>query len=414
VAVLLAVRSPALPLGVVTGATLISLLAAGKLPKGGTVTIYTAWLVLGLAVAIVRSDRVHPPLRLVLDFSAAGTLALGALMLARLPASADYAYGLNKIELYGLVCLVPYIVGVVVGFARRDLLLFFRVYVAMVVAAALYNSYLLATGGANQQFSDRFSLDASIDVIGLGRTMGEVSLILLFMIVRAETARTRVLLALALAPVAITFISSGSRGPVIGMVVALPSVLLWRAASPIVARRLALALVAVGGLAVIAVVAFVPPEATQRSLSIFQTTQETGDTSRIVLWGEAIHAFSANLSHTLIGIGTGGYASISTTSQLYPHNIVLEVGTELGVLGLLAFAAFAISVIVRLLSMLAKGGETAGWSGLLLTLFVFSLVNAQFSGDVPYNESLFLWGGLASGLYAATRAGLHYQSRQRS
>jgi O-antigen ligase len=413
-AVLLAVRSPALPLGVVTGATLISLLAAGNLPKGGTVAAYTAWLVLGLAVTIVRSDRVHPPLRLVLDFSAAGTIALGALMLARLPASADYAYGLNKIELYGLVCLVPYIVGVVVGFGRRDLQLFFRVYVAMVVAAALYNSYLIATGGANQQFSDRFSLDASIDVIGLGRTMGEVSLILLFMIVRAETVRTRLLLALALAPVAITFISSGSRGPVIGMVVALPSVLLWRAASPVVARRLAFSLVAVGGLAVLAVVAFVPPEATQRSLSIFQTTQETGDTSRIVLWGEAIHAFSANLTHALVGIGTGGYASISSTSALYPHNIVLEVGTELGVLGLLALAAFVISVIVRLLSLLAGGGETAGWSGLLLTLFVFSLVNAQFSGDVPYNSGLFLWGGLASGLYAAARAGSHYQSRQRS
>jgi O-antigen ligase len=414
VAVLLAVRSPALPLGVVTGATLISLLAAGNLPKGGTVAAYTAWLVLGLFITVVRSDRVHPPLRLVLDFSAAGTLALGALMLARLPASADYAYGLNKIELYGLVCLVPYIVGVVVGFGRRDLQLFFRVYVAMVVAAAIYNAYLIATGGANQQYSDRFSLDASIDVIGLGRTMGEVSLILLFMIVRAETVRTRALLALALAPVAITFISSGSRGPVIGMVVALPSVLLWRAASPIVARRLAFSLVAVGGLAVLAVVALVPPEATQRSLSIFQTTQETGDTSRIVLWAEAIHAFSANLSHTLVGIGTGGYASISTTSQLYPHNIFLEVGTELGVLGLLALAAFVISVIVRLLKLLAGGGETAGWSGLLLTLFVFSLVNAQFSGDVPYNASLFLWGGLASGLYAATRAGLHYQSRQRS
>jgi O-antigen ligase len=414
VAVLLAVRSPALPLGVVTGATLISLLAAGHLPKGGTVAAYTAWLLLGLAVTIFRRDRLHPPLRLVLDFSAAGTIALGALMLARLPASGDYAYGLNKIELYAIVCVVPYLVGVVVGFTRRDLQLFFGVYVAMAVAAAIYNSFLLATGGANKQFSNRYSLDASIDVIGLGRTMGEVSLVLLFLIVRAETVRTRVLLLLALAPVAITFVSSGSRGPVIGMVVALPSVLLWRAASPVVARRLALSLVAVGGLAVLAVVALVPPEATQRSLSIFQTTQETGDTSRIVLWSEAVHAFSQNLTHTIVGIGTGGYAAISSTGALYPHNIMLEVGSELGVLGLLALAAFVISVIVRLLGVLARGGESAGWSGLLLTLFVFSLVNAQFSGDVPYNSGLFLWGGLASGLVAAVRAGSHYQSRQRS
>ena len=126
-----------------------------------------------------------------MDFSAAGTIALAVLMLARLPASGDYAYGVNKIELFVLIGVVPYVVGVVVGFVRRDLELFFRVYVAMAVAAALYNSFLLATGTANKQFSDRYSLDASIDVIGLGRTMGEVSLILLFLIVRAGTVRQR-------------------------------------------------------------------------------------------------------------------------------------------------------------------------------------------------------------------------------
>ena len=92
----------------------------------------------------------------------------------------------------------------------------------------------------------------------------------------------------------------------------------------------------------------------------------------------------------------------------------MEVASELGVLGLLALAAFVFSVIVRLLRLLASGGESAGWSGLLLTLFVFSLVNAQFSGDIPYNSGLFLWGGLASGLVAATQAGLHYLPRQAS
>jgi O-antigen ligase len=365
-------------------------------------------------VTAIRRDRVHPPLRLVMDFSAVGTFALAALMLARLPASGDYAYGLNKIELYVLIGVLPFIVGIVVGFVRRDLELFFRVYVAMVVAAAVYNAFLLATGGANQQFSDRFSLDASVDVIGLGRTMGEVALILLFMLVRTTNRRTRLLVCLALAPVAIAFISSGSRGPVIGMAVALPSVLLWRAASPAVARRLAMSLVAVGALAVVAVVALVPPEATQRSLSIFQTTQEAGDTSRVILWGDAIHAFASDLTHTLIGIGTGGYSTVSSTDAIYPHNLILEVGSELGIVGLLALAAFVFSVVVRLLGLISRGGEDAGWSGLLLTLFVFSLVNAQFSGDVPYNSGLWLWGGLASGLAAAARVRSHQTSRQRS
>ena len=117
--------------------------------------------------------------------------------------------------------------------------------------------------------------------------------------------------------------------------------------------------------------------------------------------------------HTLVGVGTGGYASIATTGALYPHNIVLEIGSELGILGLLAFAAFVISVIVRLLRLIARGGESAGWSGLLLTLFVFSLVNAQFSGDALQLGPLRS-GGHREAWSPATRAGSHYQSRQRS
>jgi O-antigen ligase len=404
VAVVLAVRSPAWPLGITTGATLIALLAHGHLPQGATIGAYTAWLLFALVVTMVRGDRAHPPLRLVLDFSAVGTIALLALMLTRLPASGDGAYGLHKIELFALAAVVPYIVGTVVGYVRRDLELFIRVFVAMIVAAAVYNTFLIATGAASRQFSDRYSLGAAIDVIGLSRTMGAVTLILLFLLVRAETVRKRAVYGLAMVPVAITFLSSGSRGPVIGMLVALPSVLLWRAASPALARRLAASLVAVGALAVVAIVALVPPEATQRSLSIFQTTQEAGDTSRFILWNEAIHAFSSSLTHTLVGIGTGGYAAIATTGSIYPHNIFMEVGSELGVLGLLALAAFIFSVFFRQLRLLGHGGETAGWAGLVLTLFVFSLVNAQFSGDVSSNSGLWLWGGIASGLAAAAHA----------
>ena len=163
--------------------------------------------------------------------------------------------------------------------------------------------------------------------------MGEVSLILLFMIVRAETVRTRVLLASRSRRSRSRSSARGSRGPVIGMVVALPSVLLWRAASPAVAKRLALAIVAVGALAVVAVVAFVPPEATQRSLSIFQTTHEAGDTSRFVLWGEATHAFSREPDAHARRHRHGRLRGHLDNGALYPHNIVLEVASELGVLG---------------------------------------------------------------------------------
>ena len=409
IAVVLATRSPAWPLGVATGATLISMLAAGNLPKGGTVAAYTAWLLLGLVVAMIRSDRVHPPLRLVLDFSAAARSCSPRSCSCGCRPRATTSTGSTRSSCTCSCACVPFVVGVVVGFVRRDLELFFRVYVAMAVAAALYNTYP-ARHGRRQPAVLRPLLARRVDRRDRARAHDGRGLADAALLARARADGAHAPAArLALAPVAITFVSSGSRGPVIGMVVALPSVLLWRAASPAVAKRLALSLVAVGALAVVAVVALVPPEATQRSLSIFQTTR--GGRRHLALrpLGRGHPRLRDNLTHTLVGIGTGGYAAISTHGALYPHNIVLEVGSELGVIGLLALAAFVISVIVRLLGLLARGGEDAGWSGLLLTLFVFSLVNAQFSGDVPYNEGLWLWGGLASGLAAAARAGSHYQ-----
>ena len=63
-------------------------------------------------------------------------------------------------------------------------------------------------------------------------------------------------------------------------------------------------------------------------------------------------------------------------------------------------------MIARLLRLLASGGESAGWSGLLLTLFVFSLVNAQFSGDVPYNSGLLPLGRARERPGRRARAGL--------
>ena len=76
---------------------------------------------------------------------------------------------------------------------------------------------------------------------------------------------------------------------------------------------------------------FVPGQAANRALSVLTGTGAgVSSNGRSDLWSQAIQAFS---THPFVGLGTGGFASVNP-ADLYPHNILLEVGSELGLVGL--------------------------------------------------------------------------------
>ena len=89
----------------------------------------------------------------------------------------------------------------------------------------------------------------------------------------------------------------------------------------------------------------VPGSAIGRSLStIVGSASGLSSNGRSSLWSAAYTQLS---HHVALGIGTGGFASLNLGLP-YPHNIVLEIALELGVVGLLAFAVMAVSMSVRM------------------------------------------------------------------
>jgi len=88
------------------------------------------------------------------------------------------------------------------------------------------------------------------------------------------------------------------------------------------------------------------------------------------------------LAAPLIGTGLGGF--LATGLAEYPHNVVAEIGAELGAFGLLALAAW--------FGLALRG---AGRSPIIMALLVATAVFSLFSGSVASNAEFWMFSALA-------------------
>jgi len=118
---------------------------------------------------------------------------------------------------------------------------------------------------------------------------------------------------------------------------------------------------------------------------------------RLNLYQEALRLWA---SSPIWGVGTGGFAMAIAGSAFvreYPHNIILELGAETGLLGTLLFtimigAAFGIG-FAHLRNSIGLARVTARY---LLVVGCWALFNAMVSGDINDNRMLFTMVGLLS------------------
>ncbi len=198
-----------------------------------------------------------------------------------------------------------------------------------------------------------------------------------------------------LVPVAfVVAIASGSRGPILTLLVmGIGAGMISLARRRTINRRVVLAVAAIVGGSAAALVlgaAFLPALSTARFGLLVDFLQGVlggnplvagGDTSsetRLRLFGAAISIFN---DHPLIGAGTAGFASLSGSyagtyfADLYPHNAILQIAAEYGVVGLTVFGALALTAFRRRLP------AASGAAGLQV-VFTYLLFNAMLSGDI--------------------------------
>jgi O-antigen ligase len=403
----LAWKSVAYPLALSGVPTLIdAVFGKNPLPKGGVTFIFGAWIALAIAFAIMRREH-QIATRAFWSLPVAMAFLLLGLLVFRLSNSPDPSFGGTKLQLYVADNLVYMAGALFVGSDRKSLRLFLNITLALAAAGGLFLLFQLATGNAHQQYSGRFAISAQEGPIYLGRESATGILIAIAMVLAATKVATRLWAIAVLPALFVALIGAGSRGPTVAFVFGFVALLALTAAGGRARRRLAVVVVALL-VAAIAVPLIVPGSAIGRSLStIVGSASGLSSNGRSSLWAQAYGLFA---QHPFFGIGTGGFAA--QTPELYPHNILLEAGVELGILGLLAVAAMMWSMAARMAAVWrwSSGGARLD-AALLIALFVSAVVNAFFSGAIQDNLPIWVWGGLGLGLYAAS--GLTRTSRAR-
>lgn len=102
--------------------------------------------------------------------------------------------------------------------------------------------------------------------------------------------------------------------------------------------------------------------------------------------------------HPLFGTGYGGYNFTNDPRQryLYPHNYLLEVAAETGLVGLALFSVFLAITLWRAFRLLWRQPDNQAWIAVLL--MVYALIAGWVSYSITYHAMLWVSLGLVLSL----------------
>jgi O-antigen ligase len=107
---------------------------------------------------------------------------------------------------------------------------------------------------------------------------------------------------------------------------------------------------------------------------------------------QAIHLIDA---HPLRGAGAGAFSAVEPVVK-WPHNLFLELWSELGVIAVIAVGAaiaIALAGLFRVAWRLPDHSREQVLAYILVAVFTFNVVTVQVTGDINQNRTF--WGMLA-------------------
>jgi len=238
--------------------------------------------------------------------------------------------------------------------------------------------------------------------IWFGRSVS-VSLVsfLILMAVCKSRIRRIALAVLSLCSLFLLFLTA-SRGPTLALFISLFLYYILIAKNKH-ARRIAILLVAIT--AIVCIFMITPEISKRRYTRIIKLNTETvvdqNISARIELYKMAWEIF---LENPVIGAGTGGYSNYygGVDGRFYSHNSILEIASELGLIGLFCFAIFIllnlkiVKKVTRETRGITKDNYVLIWGVLV---FLIGIINSMFSGDLPQNKMLWFGSGFMWSAY---------------
>ncbi len=179
-------------------------------------------------------------------------------------------------------------------------------------------------------------------------------------------------------------LAAGSRGPLISLILSMVLISLVTASHhgrSVLSMRLLLILTVLVILTV--ALANIPSLPLYRFQLLLSGDKGASILSRGILFATA---WQLMLAHPL-GLGVGGFAKHAILDLRYPHNLFLEVGSELGWLPLAALLVLIGCSLRQLVGLLRA---EYSWTTLFLAIVVLTaLLNSMVSGDLNDNRLLF-------------------------
>ncbi len=349
------------------------------------VTLLLGLLLAGVCCARWAAGRAR---RIPLGF-AAPLAVIGMLLLVSLTWTPSSAYGGEKalkfITLTSLAALAPFFLVE----RERDL----RRFLSWTIAMAAFAAVVTVAGPPAED--DRLTIGIEGNTIGISHLLCTAAAILLVGVL-TELYRPRRWLLLASAALIVVAAAIGSRGPLLGLGFALAvtgAVYLAR-----VPRKVAPVLLLVVAAAALLPFLSLPQDSAERlSRAARDPVGALEADPRSTAFGQAVDLIE---QQPLTGIGAGGFQSVGTLAvppEDYPHNMFLEVWSELGLLAVVVLAASIAAVLVGLWrgAWRLPQGVPLRLLYVVIAVFLFNLLETQITGDVNENRTFWTVFGLA-------------------
>lgn len=242
--------------------------------------------------------------------------------------------------------------------------------------------------------------DESVDItrIGSGWLIGMAIILVLFYPLARKSGTRRALYFLVLPILIVGLVASAARGPMVAVMVAvllgLGTLLKQHRMQSGTATILLFVIIAgIGGAYLVLRQADVGKYTAKADEfeTLFKEGSSTGSA------GKRLNFYRATLnaipSHLLFGTGVGSWSMFYYRSDTrgYPHNLVLEMLFEEGLIGLTAFGALLFVTGVSIARMLRASHSYFLALGLMVT---YCVIVSMFSGDLDDNRVIWLWIGV--------------------
>jgi O-antigen ligase len=300
-------------------------------------------------------------------------LPLLAMMALSLTYTPDLQAGMDKCLRF--LCLTS--IGIITPFVLfDDELKIKRFFLAMAAGGLVLAINSLAMLGGQERLVSPSGLNTE-----LGAASAIAMIIIWGMLFPQMRLVTRVLFYPALGVLAVALIGSGGR---FANVSALICIIL----GTLIYRKLFTDIVIAGGLTLLALpLLWIPQASFEYLASLIHPTQAMGTRNDLMWLG--VRMFS---EHPIFGVGVDGFRFLSPNplTYNYPHNLFLELGSEMGVFAAVAFLALGFCSFREILRQI---GNSRGLENPLVPtvflLLIYVFLDAMVSGDI--NDLRLMW-----------------------